>query len=131
MKSCGSINDREGKASTKFKKSRPTLLSRAGLSSTGLGSRLRLEHDLDAVVHLVVEDVEAVRRVVEPHAVRDDERRVDLAVLDVAEQLLPVALDVALARPHRQRALHERADGELVDEAAVDADDRDRPAVAA
>ena len=63
--------------------------------------------------------------------VRDDEARIDLALLDPLEQRLHVALHVALAGLDRQRAVHHRAHRELVDEAAVDADHRDRPAVAA
>src|SRR5919107_1380634 len=91
----------------------------------------RLHHYLDAVVLLVVEDAEAVRRVVEPHAVSDDERGVYIAVLDPLQQLAPVALYVALPRPHRKAPVHERAHRELVYQPAVDAYDRDRPAVAA
>ena len=68
---------------------------------------------------------------VEPHAVRDDEARVDLSVLDPLEQRAQVALDVRLPGLDRQRLVHDRADGNLVDEPAVDAGDRDRAAVAA
>ena len=49
-------------------------------------------------------------------------RRVDLAVLDALQQRLHVALHVALAGADGERAVHQRAHRELVDEAAVDAD---------
>jgi hypothetical protein len=63
---------------------------------------LRFEHYLDAVILFVSEDVIAVWRFVERHAVRNDEARVYLAPLDPFKQFAPVALDVALPCPHRQ-----------------------------
>ena len=90
-----------------------------------------LQHDLDAVVLFLVEDVVAVRRFIQRQPVRDDEAGVDLSLLDSLQQRLHVALDVALPGLHRQRAVHERAHREFVYESAVDADDRDRTAVAA
>src|SRR3954471_14068144 len=61
----------------------------------------------------------------------DDEARVDLAALNALEQWTEVTLYVALPGADGQRAVHQRADRELVDEAAVRADDRDDAAVAA
>src|SRR5436305_175657 len=94
-------------------------------------SVLRLQHDLDAVVFLVVEEPVAIGRVIEAQAMRDDEARIDLAVLDAFQQRLHVPMHVTLAGLDRQRAIHHRAHRKLVDEAAVDADHRYRPAIAA
>src|SRR5690348_185208 len=58
---------------------------------------LRLEDDLQALLLLVLEDLVAVRRLVERQAVRDDEAGVDLAALDAVQQRPHVALHVALA----------------------------------
>src|ERR1700759_3782649 len=71
-----------------------------------------LEHDLFASVLLVLEDVVAVRRLLQWERVRDDPRRVDLTGLDALQQRLHVALDVALAGPQGQGAVHERPGGE-------------------
>ena len=56
---------------------------------------------------------------------------IDLAVLDPLEQRLHVAMHVRLPGLHRERLVHDRADRNLVDEAAVDAGHRDGAAVAA
>src|SRR4051794_33630467 len=58
----------------------------------------RLQHDLDALVLLVAEHAEAMRRFVERQLVGDQERRVDLATLDALEQRTHVALHVRLTR---------------------------------
>src|SRR4051794_14545218 len=71
----------------------------------------RLEDDLDAVVLLVLERLVAVGCHVEAQAVRDDEARVDVTVLDVVVEGLQVALDVALARLQGQPLVHPRARG--------------------
>jgi hypothetical protein len=86
---------------------------------------LWLEDDLHALVLLVLERLEAVRRLAERQAMRDHEARVDVALLDVLVERLHIPLHVALARLHRQALVHERAGGELVHEPAVDADHRD------
>src|SRR5437868_9331062 len=99
------------------------------LASLYRGSRL--EHDLDAIVLLVQEDVIAFGRVVEPHAVRDNEARIDLALLDPFEQRFQIALHVALTALDRNRAVHQRAHRKLIDEPAVDPYDRDRTAIGA
>ena len=57
-----------------------------------------LEHDLHALVLLVLEGLVAVGGLAELEPVRDDEARVDVAVADALVQRLQVALDVALAR---------------------------------
>src|SRR5581483_2019234 len=59
---------------------------------------LRLQHDFEAVVSLVLEELVAARSLAQRDPVRDDERRVDVAVLDALEQRAHVAVDVALAR---------------------------------
>jgi hypothetical protein len=77
------------------------------------------------VVVLADERRVAARRVIEIHRVRNDEARIDLAVLDALEQRLHVALHVALTGLHRGRPVHERTHREPVDQAAVYADHRD------
>ena len=61
----------------------------------------------------------------------DDEARVDASFLDQLEEWLHVALDVGLPGPDGERAVHDGAHGEVVDEPRVDPDDRDGAAVAA
>src|SRR3954451_2978373 len=68
---------------------------------------LRLQHDLLAVVFLVAEHPVAFGRILEGHAMRDDEARVDLAPFHPLEQWLHVAMHVALSGPERDRAVHE------------------------
>src|SRR5579875_2084267 len=92
---------------------------------------LGLEHDLLASVLLVLEDVVAVRRLLQREGVRDDPRGVNLTALDALQQRLHVPLHVALASPQSEGAVHEGPGGELVDDPAVDADDRDDPATTA
>src|SRR4026207_1072534 len=71
------------------------------------GSRLlRLEDDLFAVVLLVLEDVVAVGSLLQGQGVGDDEGRVEVAVLNVLQQRLHVALDMALPALDGQRAVH-------------------------
>ena len=57
---------------------------------------LRLEDDLFAVVELVFEDVVAVRSLFQRQGVSNDERWIDSPVLDVLQQWLHVALNMAL-----------------------------------
>src|SRR5581483_3494215 len=92
---------------------------------------LRLEDHLRAVVLLVDEHRVAAWRVVEWQAVRDDEARVDVAVLDPLEERPEVALDVRLTGLDRDRAVHDGSERHLVEEAAVDAGDGYRAAVPA
>src|SRR5579875_1808226 len=100
---------------------------RAAVRPTGSG----LEHDLYAVVLLVLEDVVAVRRLPQRQRVGDDPGRVDLAALDALQQRLHVPLHVALAGPQGERPVHPGPGGELVHEPAVHADHGDDPAAAA
>src|SRR5215204_4772868 len=89
---------------------------------------LRLEHDLFAVVMLVLEDVVAMRRLLQRQGVSDDEGRVDLPVLNPLQQRLHVALDMTLPGLDRQRAVHDGTDRKAVDVAAISADHRDSAA---
>src|SRR4051794_17986133 len=92
---------------------RPTLSAQAGvqqnaaltglsphrLIAAGPGRRpggLRRQHHLDAVVLLVPEDLVHRRRVIEFHAVGDDEAGVDFSLLNPLEERLHIPLDVAL-----------------------------------
>jgi hypothetical protein len=58
----------------------------------GIVSRLRQEHDLQAVILLVAEQLVAVRRVFQRHPMRDHEARINLAALSALEQLVPIAV---------------------------------------
>ena len=62
---------------------------------------------------------------------RDHERRIDVAELDAAEQVGRVAVELGLSHAAGQALVEGGAERELVDEAAVDAGDRDRAELAA
>lgn len=61
-----------------------------------------LQHDLDAAVFLVAEGLVGFRHFVERDPVRDDEGRIDLALLDFLEERFEVAMYVRLPHLHRQ-----------------------------
>src|SRR4051812_41945179 len=63
----------------------------------------RLEYDLLAVVDLIPEHPVSLRCVVETHLVRDDEARVNLALLDPFEEGLHVPLHMTLPALDGQR----------------------------
>ena len=63
---------------------------------------VRFQHDLDAVVVLVLEDVVSVRCIVKTHRMCDDERWVNVAVLDQLQQRSHVSLHVRLAGSDRE-----------------------------
>src|SRR4051794_25985154 len=65
-------------------------------------SILRAHHDLDALVLLIAERLVHLRRVVEARAVRDEERRVDLPLLDALHQRAHVVVHVRLSHLQRQ-----------------------------
>src|SRR5256885_1156473 len=71
------------------------------------------EDDLLAVVLLVLEDLVALRRILQRQPVGDDPGGVDLLVLDALEQGLHVPVHMALPGPERERPIHECADREL------------------
>src|SRR5215210_8000397 len=83
----------------------PGQATRGGADAAPVAS-LRLEHDLQAVVLLVLEQVVAPGRVGEGDPVGDDEARVDLALEDPVEQRLHVPLNVALAALDREAPVH-------------------------
>src|SRR5258708_39043294 len=80
---------------------------------------IRIQHDLDTLIFLIQKHPVSLRRLVEPHMMRDDEARVDLPVLDAIEQWTQVPLHVALPRLQLQRPIHEGPDRKLVDESAI------------
>jgi hypothetical protein len=59
--------------------------------------------------------------------VRDGKRRIDLALLDALEQHRQIMLHRRLRHPEGEAAVDGRAHRNLVDEAAVGADDRQVP----
>src|SRR4051812_27643083 len=84
----------------------------------------RMGDDLDAAVFLVAERLVHARDLVERHAMGDDERRVDLVLLDAAQEVVRPAVHVGLAGAHGEPLVHQLPDGDLVVEAAVHARDR-------
>ena len=86
------------------------------------------QHDLDAVVFLLGEDVVAVRRFGELEAVRDHVVRLELALFDVGEQLVDVLVRGGLAPTHETPLSNALPDREVVID-AVHAEDR-HPAAA-
>src|SRR3954453_10118434 len=105
--------------------------SRSPANERCAAATLRFEHDLHALVLLVLEYLVPFGRLVEPQPVGDDEARVDLALLNPLQQRAHVALRVTLPALDRQRAVHYGAHRELVDDPTVDADHRDGATIAA
>src|SRR4051812_47758826 len=71
------------------------------------------ELDLDPAFLALVERLVGADRVVEPHAVRQDPRRVELAALHKLEEPRDVAAMVAVAHVDREVLLHRLADREV------------------
>src|SRR5581483_5304755 len=92
---------------------------------------MRLENDFDAVVLLFFENGVSFGRIFERHVMSDHKTRVDFAPLDALQQRPHVALHMCLASPESERAVHERTDGELIDEPTIYPYDRDDSSVAA
>src|SRR5436190_11636882 len=108
-----------------------TMANRSDIPLPPVAALAWLHDDLDARVLLLAERPVHVRRVVETDAVRDEERRIDVAALDAREQLRHVLVHVRLSHLERQALGERRAERELVEPAAVDAGDRDDAAFAA
>src|SRR5436305_4987438 len=85
---------------------------------------LSLQHDFDAAVLLVAEHLVHLRALVEAHRVRNDKGGIDVAFLNVAEQLVGPAVDVGLSGAKTQSLVHQLPHRDLVGEAAIDAGDR-------
>src|SRR3954451_24037765 len=81
----------------------------------------RVQHDLDAAVLLVAERLVHRRPLLERNLVGDDEGRVDLSLLDPAQQVIAPAADVRLPGAHRDALVHQHAERDLVAQPAVDA----------
>src|ERR1051326_1626804 len=91
---------------------------------------LWFENYLNAIILFVLEDVVAFWPFVQRQAVRDDERGVDVAALDAFQQGAQVAMNVGLPHPEGQPFGEGSAEGKFIQEAAVDAWDRDGAAFA-
>src|SRR3954454_24021093 len=93
------------------------------VGGTGLAmiGSIGLQHDLDAPVLLVAERLVHLRSLVERDPVRDDEGGVDLPLENAVQQIVGPAVNVGLAGVHRQALVHQRAERDLVQEAAIDA----------
>lgn len=59
-------------------------------------TKTRFQHNLDAIVFLFIENLEPVGRFIKGQAVRNDERRINLALLDAFEQRAEIAWHVRL-----------------------------------
>src|SRR3954464_15324117 len=93
--------------------------------------RSRLQDDLDAAVLLVPESLVQYGALFERGAMRDDERGVDFALLDALQQFRPTVLHRRLGHAKGGAAVDRGAHRDLVEEAAVNADDRYGAEVAA
>src|SRR5450631_438382 len=95
------------------------------------GRNIRAHDDFHALILLVTEHLITIGRVVQPEPMRDDETRVDLAVLYSFEQGSHITLDVGLTAFQLEGSIHKRADRKFVDEPAVDAGNRNGSAASA
>ena len=91
----------------------------------------RIEHDLDAVVLFLEERVVSIGRVLQRQSVRDDHAGIDVALLDVLEQLWHVLVHVRLPHAERQAFAESRAEWEVVEESAINARNGNDSALAA
>ena len=62
---------------------------------------------------------------------RNDERRIDVARIDLSEQWSGITFHVGLAHLHRQAFIHRSAHRHFIEEAAINARDRDGAAFTA
>src|SRR5947209_2991054 len=92
---------------------------------------VRLHHDLDAAVLLVTECLVEVRPLFQRRAMRDHEGGIDLAFFDSLEQRRQIVLHRRLRHAERQPAFDRRAHRDSIDEATIEANDRNRAEVAA
>src|SRR5882757_6314457 len=91
---------------------------------------LRLHDDLDAAVLLGAEGLVELWALFESSAMRDDEGWVDLALLHPLKQLRQVMLHRGLGHSEREAAVDRRSHRDLVQQTAVDPDDRNRSEIA-
>src|SRR5438270_6925109 len=85
---------------------------------------VRLHHDLDAAVLLVADCLVEGRPLFQRRAMRDHEGGIDLAFFDSLEQGRQIVLHRRLRHTERQPAIDRRAHWDLIEEAAIHADDR-------
>src|SRR5690606_24234598 len=85
-------------------------------------SRLsRFQDDLDTAVLFILELLVCVGPLIERHPVGDQERGVDLALLDAPEEIGQEPVDVRLPHLEGEALVEGRTEGNFVDHAAVDA----------
>src|SRR4051795_12717753 len=94
-------------------------------------SATRTEHRTDAPVLLLLEHPVSLRPVVERHHVGGEVLGPHLVPAHEFEDLRDVAVPVLLGAAQGERLVHDRPEGELVDEAGEDAEGEHRPALAA
>src|SRR6185312_4988122 len=92
---------------------------------------MRLHHDLDAAIFFLTERLVHFRRLIECDAMRDDERRIDLATLDPLQKSRHVLVHMGLTHLERQPFRERRTEREFVEPSTVDAGDRDGATLAA
>src|SRR5579859_3526795 len=91
---------------------------------------VRFDDNFDAAVFFVAELLVIRRGVLNLHLVRNDKGRIDLSTLYSFEQRLHIAMHMGLAHPKGEALVHGGAEGELVDDADINAGDGDGAALA-
>src|SRR5438874_3106020 len=89
--------------------------------STRGSSRLLLwfEHDLDTTILFMLENVVAVRCIIQAQAVSDDEGRINFTSLDTFKQRAQIAMNVRLSHLESQAFGECRPERKLVEEASI------------
>jgi hypothetical protein len=91
------------------------------MSFPALDARSRRHDDLDAPVCLIPECFVAVRGVGEFHPMRNDERRINLPLLDAFEERAHISMHMSLAHFHRESFIHGRPKRDLIQESEIHA----------
>src|SRR5262249_54972205 len=95
------------------------------------GYRLWFQHHFNAAIAFLVEQAIRLGRLLKREAVRDEERRVDLVLANAFQQWPHEAVHVGLTHLEGQPLGEGGAERQLVEQAALLAGNRNRPALAA
>src|SRR5207248_7402532 len=91
---------------------------------------LWFEHNLDTTILFMLENVVAVRCIVQAQAVSDDKRRINFTSLNTFKQRAQVAMNVRLSHPEGQALGESSPERKLVEEASIHTGHRYRPSFA-
>ena len=94
----------------------------------GLSIHAGFQHNLNAVVLPVFEHLIGPRCIIQTHAMRYHEARIDITVFYHCQQRPHVPLHMSLPCLDRQRSIHHRTHRKLVDKSAIHPYYRDRTA---